>query len=277
MMRVARVATPDGPRLALIEPDQEQMRLLPRSWGDDPLSALAARTQAVKEATRPQPLDRRSLLCAVASPGKIIGVGLNYADHAREVGRPLPEAPPVFFRPATTLASPYGALRAHPREASLDYEGELAILIGHSLDHGGLEAACGAIAGFCVANDFTLRCFAKPDTLAFAKGLKASLPLGPWITAASAVPDAQSLALRTWVDGELRQNSSTSEMGMGCAALVAYVAGAISMSPGDVILTGSPHGSGAGFSPPRWLRPGTRVRVEIEHLGAIETTIAEAA
>jgi 2-keto-4-pentenoate hydratase/2-oxohepta-3-ene-1,7-dioic acid hydratase in catechol pathway len=209
-------------------------------------------------------------LCPLDRPGKLLAVGLNYRDHARETGGPIPPSPAWFMKPDTTLAAPISRL-AHPGfDDTLDYEGELAVVIGQ----GGRNLGIEAVGAYAVANDITLRSLAKPETLPLAKGLDGALPLGPGLTPAWAVPDPQGLRIQTWVNGALRQNGTTADMITGVAALVAQVSRIMTLNPGDVIITGSPAGSGVGLSPPQYLQPGDSVRVEIEGLGAIETLIA---
>jgi 2-keto-4-pentenoate hydratase/2-oxohepta-3-ene-1,7-dioic acid hydratase in catechol pathway len=206
-------------------------------------------------------LDPARLRAPVPDPQAFLGVGLNYRDHAAEVGRALPEVPPVFAKLAAAVAPPFGTV---PCCETLDYETELGAVVG----------AGGRIAGYVVVGDFTRRALAKPDTLALAKGGAGHGPFGPWIVTVDELGDAPDLRVRTWVNGEPRQDSRTSQLHVGCAALVAWIGGIVPLAPGDIISTGSPGGSGAGFSPPRWLAPGDVVRGEIEGIGAIEHIIA---
>lgn len=218
-----------------------------------------------------QPIDRGRLLPPIPDPASFIGVGLNYRDHAAEVGRPIPETPPLFAKLPPSLAAPDG--ETPWPAASFDYEGELGVVIGRQAYRVDAAAAMAVVAGYVVVNDLTVRDFARPDTLLLAKNGPGFAPFGPWLTTADEVPDPHALVLRTWVNGELRQDSSTAQLHHRIPALIAYISRAIPLAPGDVITTGSPRGSGIGFTPPRFLRPGDVVRVEIERLGAIETVI----
>ncbi len=206
-----------------------------------------------------------TLLAPVPRPRAIFGIGLNYAAHAAEQGRDLPEQPIVFMKLPSSSASPGAAVRCPAVVRRLDYEGELAIVIG----------AGGAIAGYAVADDVSARDLqAREPQWTRAKGADGFCPWGPWITTADEVPDPEDLRLRTWVNGELRQDSRTSDLIFGCRALVDFVSETCTLEPGDLILTGTPSGVGMSMDPRRFLAPGDVVRIEIERLGAIEHPIA---
>ena len=217
----------------------------------------------------------------VPLPGsRVLAVGLNYRSHAEEVGRAPPEAPTVFAKLAGALADPFGEIAVRAVSGTLDYEAELAVIVGHSLDDAKPEEAEAAIFGYAVANDLTLRAYARPETLTLAKGLAASCPLGPWITTADEVADApggwRALRVRSRVNDEVRQDACCAEMIHAPAEVLSHVSRFTPLVPGDVLLTGSPAGSGASFDPPRWLAPGDVVRCEIEGLGAVQTTVTPA-
>lgn len=278
-MGLARFDAGDGPRVGLVDSFARTIRdltALDPSLGDDPLR-LDVGDLAFAAAAPVRSLDEVRLLCPLARAGAIYGVGLNYRDHARELGKTLPETPPVFLKPPNALAGPDAEIAVVRGDPSLDYEGELGVVIGRRLHGADRAAAAAAILGYVVANDITLRSLARPETLALAKGLAGAAPVGPWITLARDVPDPQVLGVRTTVNGALRQNGTTADMATGCVDLVALIARTATLERGDLILTGSPSGSGAGFSPPRWLAPGDRVVVEIDGLGAIATGVRESA
>src|SRR3954454_23424308 len=212
------------------------------------------------------PLAGVRLLAPVPRPRAIFGVGLNYAAHAAETGAELPPAPIIFMKLPSSSAAPDGAV-AVPAAASnrLDYEGELAVVIG----------AGGAVAGYAVADDLSARHLQKREPQwTRAKGFDNSCPWGPWITTADTVDDPQALRLRTWVNGELRQDSPTSDLIFGVPEGVGFLAQTCPLEPGDLILTGTPSGVGQALDPPQFLTPGDRVRIEIEGLGVIEHAIA---
>lgn len=205
------------------------------------------------------------LLAPVPRPRAIFGIGLNYASHAAEQGAALPERPIVFMKLPSSSAPPSGPVPRPAVVRRLDYEGELAIVMG----------AGGAIAGYAVADDVSARDLqGREPQWTRAKGADAFCPWGPWVTTADEVPNPEDLALRTWVNGELRQDSRTSDLIFGCRALVDFIAETCTLEPGDLILTGTPSGVGMSMDPRRFLEPGDVVRIEIERLGAIEHPIA---
>ena len=210
------------------------------------------------------PLEAVTLLAPVPDPGAIYGIGLNYAAHAEETGRDRPEAPIVFVKVPTAVAPPGGPVRCPTVVRRLDYEGELAVVIGRE----------GAIGGFAVADDVSARDLQKREPQwTRAKGFESSCPWGPWITTADEVPDPRALQLRTWVNGDLRQDASTADLIFGPQELVDFIAETCTLEPGDLILTGTPQGVGQAMDPPQFLADGDVVRCEIEGLGAIEHRI----
>jgi acylpyruvate hydrolase len=211
------------------------------------------------------PLADLELHAPVPRPRAIFGIGLNYADHARETGQDLPEAPMVFAKLPSSSVHPNGDV--HPPAIvfdRLDYEAELAVVMG----------AGGRIAGYAVADDLSARDLqqAEPRWVR-AKGFDQSCPWGPWITTADEVADPKALKITCDVDGERRQDSTTAELVFGPEELVAFISEAITLEPGDLILTGTPSGVGRAMDPPRLLSDGSVVRCEIEGLGAIEHTV----
>ncbi len=207
-----------------------------------------------------------SLLAPVLQPRAIFGIGLNYAAHAAETGKDLPEQPMVFMKLTTSSVSPNGTVEV-PAAASkrLDYEVELAVVLGSD----------NRIAGYAVADDLSARDLQNRETQwTRAKGFDSSCPWGPWITTADEVDDAEKLRITSHVNGEVRQDSSTSDLVFGPQALVDFIAETITFEPGDLILTGTPEGVGQSMDPPQFLAAGDVVRCEVEGLGAIEHTIA---
>ncbi len=205
------------------------------------------------------------LLAPVPAPRAIFGIGLNYADHVAEMGGEPPPAPVVFMKLPSSAAPPNDPVRCPPVVRRLDYEGELAAVMG----------AGGRVAGYAVADDVSARDLQKREPQwTRAKGADGFCPYGPWITTADEVDDPHELRLRTWVNGELRQDSSTSNLIFKIDELVDFIAQTCTLMPGDLILTGTPSGVGQGMQPPRFLGSGDVVRIEIESLGAIEHPIA---
>jgi acylpyruvate hydrolase len=206
-------------------------------------------------------LSEVTLLAPVPHPGTIYAIGLNYARHVAEMGNQPPPAPVVFVKVAGAVAPPGGPIRCPEVVRRLDYEGELVIVIG----------ADEAIGGYCVADDVTARDLqGREPQWTRAKGADTFCPFGPWVTTADEIPDPGDLELRTWVNGELRQDSNTSDLIFGCDELVEFISQTCTLLPGDLILTGTPSGVGQAMDPPRYLASGDVIRIEIARLGAIE-------
>jgi 2-keto-4-pentenoate hydratase/2-oxohepta-3-ene-1,7-dioic acid hydratase in catechol pathway len=205
-----------------------------------------------------------TLLAPVPQPRAIFGIGLNYAAHAAEGGSEPPEQPIVFMKVPTAVVPPGGPVVCPKVVRRLDYEGELVVVMG----------AGGEIAGYAIADDVSARDLQRREPQwTRAKGSDTFCPWGPWITTADEVPDPCALRLVTTVNGEVRQDSNTSDLIFGPQALVDFLAETITLEPGDIILTGTPAGVGTYFDPPKLLNDGDVVRIEIEGLGAIEHPI----
>ncbi|HSD76000.1 MAG TPA: fumarylacetoacetate hydrolase family protein, partial [Solirubrobacteraceae bacterium] len=210
------------------------------------------------------PLEQVTLL-APHVPRAIFGIGLNYRAHAAEQGKEPPATPIVFLKLPTSAAAPGGPVRCPAVVKRLDYEGELAVVMGRH----------GRVAGYAVADDVSARDLqGREPQWTRAKGFDTSCPFGPWVTTAEQVPEPEDLRLRTWVNGELRQDARTSDLVFGIEELVRFISETITLVPGDLILTGTPSGVGMALDPPRFLRSGDVVRIEIERLGAIEHAVA---
>jgi 2-keto-4-pentenoate hydratase/2-oxohepta-3-ene-1,7-dioic acid hydratase in catechol pathway len=213
------------------------------------------------------PLGDVTLLAPVPRPGAIYCIGLNYAAHAAETGAEPPERPIVFTKVPTAVAPPGGPVRCPAVVRRLDYEGELVVVLG----------AEGRVGGYAVADDVSARDLqGREPQWTRAKGAATFCPWGPWITSPDEVPDPEDLRLRTWVNGELRQDSNTNDLIFGVDELVAFLAETQTLEAGDIILTGTPSGVGMALDPPRFLAAGDVVRIEIERLGAIEHAVEAA-
>jgi 2-keto-4-pentenoate hydratase/2-oxohepta-3-ene-1,7-dioic acid hydratase in catechol pathway len=206
-----------------------------------------------------------TLLAPVPRPRCIFGIGLNYAAHAAEQGSEPPERPIVFMKLPSSAAPPGGPIRCPEVVERLDYEGELGVVMG----------AGGTVAGYTVCDDVSARDLQgiEPQWTR-AKGFDTSCPYGPWITTADEVPDPEDLTLRTWVNGELRQDARTSDLIFSIGELVAFLRETCTLEPGDLILTGTPSGVGVFMDPKVFLQSGDVVRIEIESLGVIEHAVA---
>jgi 2-keto-4-pentenoate hydratase/2-oxohepta-3-ene-1,7-dioic acid hydratase in catechol pathway len=207
------------------------------------------------------PLGAVKLLAPIPEPGTIYAIGLNYAKHVAETGATAPQEPIVFVKVRGSVAPPGGPIRCPQVVQRLDYEGELMIVMG----------AAGRIAGFCIADDVSARDLqGREPQWTRAKGADTFCPFGPWVTTVDEVANPDDLGLRTWVNGELRQDSRTSDLIFGCRELVDFISQTCTLIPGDLILTGTPSGVGMALDPPQFLSSGDRVRIAIEGLGEIE-------
>jgi 2-keto-4-pentenoate hydratase/2-oxohepta-3-ene-1,7-dioic acid hydratase in catechol pathway len=210
------------------------------------------------------PLAGVTLLAPVPQPRAIFGIGLNYAAHAAETGAELPEAPMVFLKLPSSSVPGSGPVRCPAVVKRLDYEVELAVVMGPE----------NTIAGYAVADDVSARDLQKREPRwVRAKGFDTSCPWGPWITTADEVDDPENLRIASQVNGETRQDSTTADLVFGPQALVDFIAETCTFAPGDLILTGTPQGVGQAMDPPQFLQPGDVVRCEIEGLGAIEHAV----
>jgi 2-keto-4-pentenoate hydratase/2-oxohepta-3-ene-1,7-dioic acid hydratase in catechol pathway len=233
------------------------------------------------------PVEADSLLAPLRWPRKVICAGVNYRRHVREMGGEIPADGwrPFFFlkAPTTSVIGPHDPIVVRDAaRARYDWEAELAVIIGTAGKDIDAERAVAHVAGYCVANDVTARGYHRRDVVptdAFAydwfaaKSMEGSLPLGPGLTPAFLVRDPQDLRLRLWVNGELQQDESTADMISPVAELVAAASQVVTLEPGDVIVTGTPSGVGAGRG--RYLRGGDVVRVTIDGLGTLENTVKE--
>ncbi|MFC6595921.1 fumarylacetoacetate hydrolase family protein [Kitasatospora paranensis] len=215
----------------------------------------------------------------VARPGKVVGIGLNYRDHAAEAGMPAPSEPVVFLKPSNTVVGPDDEVLVPRGGEKTDYEVELAVVIGRTARY--LEShreALDVIAGYAAVNDVTERAFQLERGGQWDKGKSAETftPLGPWLVTADEVGDPQRLGLRLWVNGELRQDGNTSEMIFPVAELVRYVSRFMVLEPGDVIITGTPAGVTTGRPGTPFLKPSDVVEVEVDGLGRQRQVLGKA-
>jgi 2-keto-4-pentenoate hydratase/2-oxohepta-3-ene-1,7-dioic acid hydratase in catechol pathway len=202
--------------------------------------------------------------------GKIVCVGLNYREHAREAGLPVPSEPILFLKAGDTVAGPHDTVLIPPGSEKTDYEVELGVVIGREARY--LDSPAEAmrhVAGYVVSNDVSEREFQMERGGQWDKGKNCETfsPVGPWLATADEVPDPQDLRLNLRVNGEVRQDSTTADMIFGVDHLVWYISQFMVLRPGDVINTGTPPGVGSGFTPPRFLRDGDVVEVGISGLG----------
>ena len=239
-----------------------------------PPGALDRARRAVTETRTRIPLDDVHLEAPIRRPPKILAVGLNYADHVAESGLKAPGHPSIFNKQSTSVTGPYDPVHLPRASQALDYEGELGLVIGKRCRHVPRERAAEVIAGYLVVNDVSVRDWQfHTPTMTMGKSFDTHCPTGPWIVTADEVGDPHCLGLRTWVDGELRQDSNTKELIFDCFAIIEYLSTAFTLEPGDLISTGTPAGVGIAMKPPRLLVAGDVVRIEIERIGQVENPV----
>jgi len=237
--------------------------------------ALAAAQAAAAKGPR-LPLADVRLEAPIARPPKFLAVGLNYADHIAESGQEPPKFPTIFNKQSTCVVGPHDAIHVPRASHVVDYEGELGFVIGRRCRHVSRDQAPHVIAGYLVVNDASVRDWQlRVPTWTMGKSFDTHGPLGPWIVTSDEFPDPHRLRLRTWVNGELRQDSNTKELVFDCFALVEHLSTAFTLEPGDVVATGTPSGVGIARKPPKLLRAGDVVRIEIEEIGALENPVID--
>lgn len=208
-------------------------------------------------------------------PPKIIAIGLNYRKHAEESGMELPKVPLVFTKQSTSVTGPYDPIFWSEDSKLLDYEGELAIIIGKNCRRVPRDKAKNVIFGLTVVNDVSVRDWqtrGTPPSFTMGKSWDSHCPIGPGIVVDPQL-DPHNLELKTWVNDELRQETNTNDLIFDCYELIEFLSTAFMLEAGDVIVTGTPSGVGAAMQPRQFLKPGDRVKVEIESVGAIENEV----
>lgn len=264
-MKVARYEHAGAVGTGLVEGDMLQ------PVAGDVLGALAGDTESTGEAIG---LDAVRLLAPVERPPKFLAIGMNYADHVTELGREAPDFPVFFNKQSTCVVGPGDAIEVPSVSEMVDYEGELGIVIARRCRHVSAGDAPGVVAGFTVVNDVSVRDWQlRSPTMTLGKSFDTHGPLGPWVVSPDDVGDPHALALRTWVNDDLLQDASTAEMIYDCWAQIEVLSTVCTLEPGDVIATGTPAGVGLARRPPRWLRPGDVVRIEIETVGVLENPV----
>jgi 2-keto-4-pentenoate hydratase/2-oxohepta-3-ene-1,7-dioic acid hydratase in catechol pathway len=212
----------------------------------------------------------------VPAPPKVLGIGMNYGAHVAELGRARPEHQVWFNKQRTCVIGTEEAIEIPGASPQVDYEGELAFVVGRRCRHVPAADAPSVVAGFTVMNDVSVRDWQwRTPTWTMGKSFDTHGPLGPWLVTPDEIPDPHRLDIRTWVNGELRQNASTDDMIFSCWEMVEELSTVFTLEPGDIISTGTPAGVGAGFDPPRWLMAGDRVRIEVEGVGVLENPVID--
>lgn len=279
-MRIARIEAPTGRYLARIEDD----RALPivieadRPFADPLRDALTAGDDlaSASPVAGPIPLEGCRLLAPLIAPQKVLGIGLNYADHARETGADPPPAPVAFVKTTNSIIGPEATIRySKDVTAQVDYEAELAVVVGRSTRNVDEAQALDHVFGYTACNDVSARDAQFPDRQwVRGKSFDTFCPLGPWVVTGDEIGDPQALRLACRVNGRTLQDSTTAEMIFGVAQLVSYLSRSMTLVPGDVIATGTPAGVGHARNPPIWLDHDDIVEVEIERIGVLRNPVA---
>ncbi|MFA6053452.1 MAG: fumarylacetoacetate hydrolase family protein [Methylobacter sp.] len=239
-------------------------------------SALDAMQQQIDSGNDRIALDQVKLLAPVPRPGKYLAISLNYPDHISETGRDKPEYPTFFTKQGTCVIGHGDAIHRPKVSDKLDYEGELAFVIGKRCRHVPADKAREVIAGFTIANDVSVRDWQiRSPTFTLGKSFDTHGPLGPWIVTNDEISDPHNLNLKTWIDDELRQDSNTRHMIFNCYEMIAYLSQAMTLEPGDVIATGTPSGVGVKMKPRGYMLPGQTARIEIEGIGTLVNPVIE--
>lgn len=282
-MKIARFTEGGRTRLGIVTIDTGEVidvgsadTTLPTDVGHllagDGLVALA-RTAA----TAPRlPLTAVQLEAPIAQPPTFLAIGLNYADHVAESGSKRPEGVPVVFNKQVTCVVGPGAAIEVPSVAPdwVDYEGELGIVIGTRCRNVSVDEAPSVVAGYLIVNDVSVRDWQRATpTMTMGKSWDTHGPIGPWLVSADEVGDPHDLSIRTLVDDEVRQDASTKQMITNCWEIIAHISTAFTLLPGTIIATGTPAGVGFAMKPPRCLKPGSVVRIEIDKLGVLENPV----
>ena len=277
-MRLATFIQDDEPEVGAVMDDG---RIVPLSHIVMDMIDLISRWEEVEEEIRGAieaavdidtvPLESVMLLAPVPQPGKMMAIGLNYADHIAETGLDTPGHQIWFSKQINAVNGPFDPVEIPRVSSFVDYESEMVAIIGKGGRHISKEAAPAAVFGYCVGNDVSERTWQnRTSQWVLGKSFDTHAPFGPWITTADEVGDPHDLTIQGWVNGELRQNSNTRHLVFNVWDQLAELSQVMTLEPGDVIFTGTPGGVGVAMKPPRRLEPGDVVRVEIERLDMIE-------
>jgi len=287
-VRVARFAGPDGPRLGVIRGEEildlggtglpADTAVLLAGEPDGPDGAAAAFARIARAIDGPgvtgHELASVRLLAPVPRPPKFLAIGLNYAAHVAESITPKPEHQLWFNKQSTCVIGPGDAIHVPRASDVVDYEGELAMVIGRRCRHVPAARAREVVAGYTIVNDVSVRDWQRrTPTMTMGKSFDTHGPMGPWIVSSDELPEPHGLRLRTWVSGDLRQDATTDDMLFNCWEMIEHLSTAFTLEPGDVISTGTPSGVGIARNPPALLHDGDTVRIEIEGIGVLENPV----
>jgi 2-keto-4-pentenoate hydratase/2-oxohepta-3-ene-1,7-dioic acid hydratase in catechol pathway len=242
-------------------------------WSSEQLTALRTAVATQGDTLPLVPAGTR-LGPPVARPSKLICIGLNYADHARESGMEPPKEPVVFFKATTAICGPQDSVHIPPGSLKTDWEVELAVVIGKTAKHVSVQAAMDYVGGYMLHNDVSERAYQLEQGGQWVKGKSYDTfaPLGPWLVTAEEVADPGSLSIWLDLNGKRQQESNTDQLIFSVPQLISYLSQYMTLLPGDVISTGTPAGVGLGLKPPTYLKAGDVMRLGIEGLGESEQT-----
>jgi 2-keto-4-pentenoate hydratase/2-oxohepta-3-ene-1,7-dioic acid hydratase in catechol pathway len=269
-MKIAQFHENGRLRLGLIQDGG----ITPLDFAGDMLDFIGGDRAVNSRSGKPLPLDRVRLAPPVTRPAKIIGIGLNYRDHAEEQNAPIPDEPRIFAKFATTLIGHNDTITWDRNVTSqVDFEAELAVVIGKTVKNCPESAALDTVFGYACANDVSARDIQlTKGQLVQGKSLDTFCPLGPWIVTADEIPDPGSLKIRCRLNGALMQDGNTGNLIFSVANLISFLSRSFTLVPGDIILTGTPKGVGVFRKPPVFLKNGDEVIVEIEGIGSLVNT-----
>jgi len=281
-MKLVRYTDKGGPSLGVVKNDgvielgkhwpavRDDMIALIKMWPD----IASALPMLVANSAPDAALTDVRLLAPVDRPGKILAIGLNYADHIRETGQQTPPHQIWFTKAVTSINAPFDPVQLPAASEQVDYEAELVVIIGQRCKHIAKERAPEVIFGYCAGNDVSVRDWQlRTSQWVLGKSFDTHAPIGPWIVTPDEIVDPHALNIRCLVNGEQRQNSNTRHLIFNVFDQIAHLSNAMTLEPGDAIFTGTPGGVGLAMNPPRWLKAGDKVRVEIDRIGAIEAVM----
>ncbi len=237
---------------------------------------LAAVRRAPTTTAHRLPLEGAPVVAPVPRPPSFVAIARNYDAHIRELGHERPEFQTWFTKQPTCVIGPGAAIEVPRASSTVDYEGELAMVIGRRCRHVPAARALEVVAGYTVVNDVSVRDWQwRAPTMMMGKGFDTHGPCGPWLVTADEVADPQDRSVRTWVNDELRQDGTTADMIFTCADMIEHLSTAFTLEPGMVISTGTPAGVAAGGDPPRWLVAGDTVTVTVEGIGTLTNPVID--
>jgi len=276
-MKIITYATASQPASQLGRFENDRIIPLNMSPQDFYAQGIDALGQLMLSDASPVPLTEIVYRPVVPAPSKILCVGLNYQPHAEESGFAVPSEPVIFGKFSNALCAHAQPIPIESSWSQVDYELELAVVIGRTTRHVQPDTALDSVLGYCCSNDLSERGWQFRNTQwLMGKSLDNFFPLGPYLVTADEIPDPQTLTVRGWLNGELRQESHTSRMIFSVATIIAYVSQVMTLYAGDIISTGTPEGVVFGMKEKTYMKAGDTYRIEIEKLGVLENQLVEA-